>query len=339
MGYEQIITAAAPVANNALGMIGQRGRTIRYNRQSEKLMGLQVQNQMKLDKYGQQLQMETWKNTSYPAQIAMMKEAGLNPALMYGQAGGGGVTGSQGGGSASMGNAAPIQPWISMDLGNAMATMASIKLTEAQTKKAEAEAKAIETTAIPEAQTRITEAGYRIENLKAVTENEKAKNALIEAQTQWQNIQNNVANQTAEELVKQVMLNNSKLSNEVRTSLAQANVSESTINSQIAQIENTAVLQGVMVNLQKQNILKSQAETKEAYTKIQATITGVIQDWTRLNQDQQKITISKMLAEFNTNTPSHIAQWTGIIGSLINGAKNATSDIGGGGTVIKGFGR
>ena len=35
----------------------------------------------------------------------MLKEAGLNPGLMDGQAGSGGVTGSQAGGSAASGNA------------------------------------------------------------------------------------------------------------------------------------------------------------------------------------------------------------------------------------------
>lgn len=139
MGYEQIITAAAPAVNSALGMIGQRGRQIRYNKQSEKLMGLQVQNQMKLNQQGSDLQYDMWKKTNYPAQVAMLKEAGLNPALMYGQAGSGGITGSQGGGSASSGNAAPIQPWIPMDMGNAMKTIAEMKLIQAQTDKTKAE--------------------------------------------------------------------------------------------------------------------------------------------------------------------------------------------------------
>ena len=51
-------------------------------------------------------QMEMWENTNYPAQVEQIKKAGLNPAMLYGQSGGGAtVTGSGGasvgGGSAS----------------------------------------------------------------------------------------------------------------------------------------------------------------------------------------------------------------------------------------------
>jgi hypothetical protein len=78
-----------------------------------------------------------WKKTNYPAQIEMMKEAGLNPALMYGQAGAGGQTGSQGGGSAASGQAP--QQYQPMDMQNLMMG-AQIANLNANTKKTEAEA-------------------------------------------------------------------------------------------------------------------------------------------------------------------------------------------------------
>ena len=58
-----------------------------------------------------------WNKTNYGAQVGHMKDAGLNPALMYGSAGQGGTTGSQGGGSASMGSS---QQGKVMDLSNAL---------------------------------------------------------------------------------------------------------------------------------------------------------------------------------------------------------------------------
>ena len=48
MSYAAIAAAAAPVVNSALGLIGQRGREIRSMSNQQKLMNLQVQNQMKL---------------------------------------------------------------------------------------------------------------------------------------------------------------------------------------------------------------------------------------------------------------------------------------------------
>jgi hypothetical protein len=73
-------------------------------------MGLQQQNQMELNKQGNQLQMDMWNKTNYGAQKQKMKEAGLNAGLMYGMSGGGGTTtGSQSGGAAASGSAAAPQ--------------------------------------------------------------------------------------------------------------------------------------------------------------------------------------------------------------------------------------
>lgn len=75
--------------------------------------------QMMLNKQGQKLGLETWKATSYPAQVEMMKEAGLNPALMYGSAGSGGTTQSGSGGSASGSGAPQLSFGSIMDIGMA----------------------------------------------------------------------------------------------------------------------------------------------------------------------------------------------------------------------------
>ena len=139
MSYAAIAAAAAPVVNSALGLIGQRGREIRSMSNQQKLMNLQVQNQMKLDKHGQELQLDTWKKTSYPAQVEMLKEAGLNPALLYGNGGPGGVTGSQGGGSAASGSAPAPQPWIPLDISSSLKLMSELKLMQAQKENIEAD--------------------------------------------------------------------------------------------------------------------------------------------------------------------------------------------------------
>jgi len=65
-----------------------------YDRQ-RKLMGLQQQHQMALNEQGREIQMKMWEDTNYPAQIAQLKKAGLNPSLIYAKGGVGGSTGSQ----------------------------------------------------------------------------------------------------------------------------------------------------------------------------------------------------------------------------------------------------
>lgn len=133
-----------------LGQAAQgAGRIRREQRQqgyTKNLMGLQNRHQQMLNQQGHELQMDMWNKTNYGAQMAHLKSAGLNPALMYGMSGGGGTTaGSQSGGSAASGQAPNVNE--TQGIGGAammgMQQMAQIKLLEAQTTKANAEAKKI----------------------------------------------------------------------------------------------------------------------------------------------------------------------------------------------------
>lgn len=125
-----------------LGMIGQGLSTgfgmykSNYANQKEDWNAKrQKERQMELNQQGADLQMDMWNKTNYGAQLKHMKEAGLNPALMYGMGGGGGTTtGSQSGGSAGK-----AQGQKQMGIEGLMAG-AQIELMKAQAKKAAAEA-------------------------------------------------------------------------------------------------------------------------------------------------------------------------------------------------------
>ncbi len=135
-----LIGAGIGAASSAIGMIGQRQRERRTNKQNEKLMGMQHENQKKLNQQGHDLSMDMWNKTNYEAQMKHMKEAGVNPALMYGQGGGGGTTANSGsGGSAAMGSAA--QPQQMMDIGSSMMQGAQMSLIESQRKNIDSETK------------------------------------------------------------------------------------------------------------------------------------------------------------------------------------------------------
>jgi hypothetical protein len=113
-----------------LGMLGGVGQANRQYHRQKKLMNFQQKNQMALNRQGHDLQMDMWNKTNYGAQVKHMKDAGLNPALMYGGAGQGGSTGSQGGGSAAGGSATGERV---MDLSN-MLMGAEIALKNSQAK-------------------------------------------------------------------------------------------------------------------------------------------------------------------------------------------------------------
>lgn len=136
--------AAIGAGVGLIGMLGQKKREKRAVQNQKTLMDWQMKNQKHLNEQGHELQMKAWRDTNYPAQMAMMREAGLNPGLMYGMSGGGGTTtGSQGGGGAAGGQAPAPQP---MELGtalNAAMTQANIELAKSQAEKNKAEAASI----------------------------------------------------------------------------------------------------------------------------------------------------------------------------------------------------
>jgi hypothetical protein len=123
-----------------------------------------------------------------------MKDAGLNPGLMYGMGGGGGsTTGSQGGGSQSMGS---VQQQENMGLQGAMA-IEQMKLVKAQVEKTNAERDQILGTT-PESKERISNLKQDLQNkletlrqqkldnnLKEDTYNSEVIKAQAEASNEW----------------------------------------------------------------------------------------------------------------------------------------------------------
>lgn len=128
--WGSIIQGASQGANTilsgVLGMIGGKIADNRNYRNQKKLMGLQ--NEYNLNYLAQQQQYakemaginqgyamdmanwshnankDMWDYTNYENQVAHLEAAGLNPALLYGQGGGGGATAAGGTGTPGSGN-------------------------------------------------------------------------------------------------------------------------------------------------------------------------------------------------------------------------------------------
>jgi hypothetical protein len=135
MGFE-LGADLGGVVSTGIGMIGERKRYERNLKGQEHLMGVQLGNQQQLNQQGHDLQYDMWQKTNYPAQVEMLRKAGLNPALMYGMSGGGGATtGSQGGGSAQGGSPPAQQPVNMQD----MLIGAELELKKAQKNNVDAD--------------------------------------------------------------------------------------------------------------------------------------------------------------------------------------------------------
>jgi hypothetical protein len=154
-------------AGALIGNIGAKAREKRQMANQKELMSLSTGYQEQLNRQGQKLAMDTWRQTSYPAQMKMMQEAGLNPGLMYGSAGAGGTTSAGSGGSAPGG---AVQQGNPMEMGlinQARLLNAQVKNVEAQTNKTNVEADKLAGVDTEEAQARILNLTQGVSNMKA----------------------------------------------------------------------------------------------------------------------------------------------------------------------------
>lgn len=281
------------------------------------LMNMQMRNQQQLNAEGQALQMKTWEQTNYPAQVAMLKQAGLNPALLYAKGGAGGTTGGQGGGSAASGSAASgSAPRVNpMEITNIM----QMRTMEAQAKAMEADAR------LKNADARIKEefGGGQAQadiNLKG------AETLNRQVDTEFKQIQVSNSQKQIDASVENIKANTAKALTEGRILEGQAEdiLKQTAINTMQRKLE---------LELTGANIAKTEQDTKKMATEITVMLSQNTQRWTQLSIQEQQLELDKIVNKFNTNLPMRIGQWTGIIGNLLQGAKGIVGSKGGGITI------
>lgn len=115
--------------------------------QQQKLTDISTEQQMDLMREQKQHQLDMWNETNYVAQMEHMKNAGLNPSMIYGTGGSGaGVAGTVGGANSGSGKASSeSEQAMAMNQAKAMGlqmakTSAEIKVLESQAEKNKADA-------------------------------------------------------------------------------------------------------------------------------------------------------------------------------------------------------
>lgn len=303
-----------------IGAIGQRKRDARQDKrqlaQQQKLMNMQIQGQMSMADYMNKKQMELWNQTNYGAQVEHLKEAGLNPALMYGMGGGGGATAAASGGSVTGGQATVNNGEIAAMAGmgiQASMTKAQIELIKAQTQKTEAEA--AKTAGVDTAL-----AQSQINSLNQGVENQKAQKELTEIQTDIGRIEEYVKSKTQNAAVAIIMT-------ELREATARMNImenekliSDETRDEKIKIIESELVGMGLRNILTKAGITKTEAEIKQIYANIDKISQELAMGWQSLSLDERNTKVAEMLGEWNTSlTKEGLSAITSIVGELIQG--------------------
>lgn len=131
------------IVGQGLGAIFGAMNDRRQLRQQQKLTDMQQKANQEIGQFNHGLAMDMWNKTNYGAQMEHIKEAGLNPALIYGNSGAGGSTVGGNASGVSGGQAANAAQTEGMALQHGM-MQSQINLQESQARKNNAEADDLE---------------------------------------------------------------------------------------------------------------------------------------------------------------------------------------------------
>lgn len=305
--------AASTAANGAIG-IGMQRLGANYDRrkqvqQQQALMEVQMRGEKEMMDYQNQQQLDFWNKTSYGAQLANMKKAGLSPGLMYG--GGPGAGGTTGGGVPSLGGgSAQYNDTAGKGMNNGMAMMnaAQLGLIDAQTKNVQADTanKQGDTLNKPKIGANLDASTA---NLIANTGNAKADTALKNAQQRILQIQGNVAEESQDDAIQRIHSETIKAIQEAHMAMNDAGISDATIEAKITQLKGAAV--GVLLTNELTAAQTGKAQTGQAVDRAQISkmAQDVAQGWEGLSIRMKEAKVKGIIEEFEAQFKGHIGAW------------------------------
>lgn len=280
-GLGMIPQAAQGILGIALGRAMEKHNDERQIRQQRALQDMQMQGNREMMKYGKELDYEMWKKTNYGAQMEELRKAGLNPGLLYGMGGQGGMT--TGGSAPGVGSgSAPSGGGEAMGMGIQAMGM-QLQLLNAQKENLEADTanKRSENPNIP----------LTGENIKAQTmdllqgvQNKKAQERLTKIQGDIAELDEELKSKTLEDAIELVNIEEMSARTQLDRLARMNELEKATYDTRYQMIGvelTTMLLNNEIQRAQKKNINadtgKKIAETGVAYQTIKNLANEIVQ--------------------------------------------------------------
>lgn len=312
-----------------------------------KLMEIQNRYNEQMAQRNQERNKDLWDYTNYENQKKHMKAAGLNPALMYGMGGGGGVSSS---GAQGQGVTQPTDRSIEMGIqrqgmGLQLANLASqIELNKSQANKNNAEAE--KTKGVD---TELQKAS--MENIIAQTSNEKIKKGLIYADTRFKDAMEEFTRGKAEETgwnVKNLMKSLELADKTIESTDLDNELKSRTMESNVRQAEETLknTMADTIVKFSQGKVNNEEAKAigekvKQGWSGIAIDMATKEQGWRQLEQNAEKIMNDLKLGEkgLDIQQQNVIKDYVLGFGQMATQILTTGMKLPGGGAIIKGFGK
>lgn len=296
--------AAAGAASNALGIGVQRLGSAYDRRQQLKtqtgLTEIQKAAEKEMMDFQQQKQLEMWEKTGYSAQMKQMKDAGLNPGLMYGMGGGGGQSIGAGVPAISGGTAQHVNTGaLGMQAGSQLALLA------AQTRALNTQADKNAAEATKTAGTDTTESQTRTDSLLQGIDNAKQQHEIQKLEITLKNIENFEKQASQEDRLDYIEYQTKIAARQLTLATNEANLSTETLENKI----KTVALDTIGAALRN---AKTQTDTRKSETEIEVNkeqlnqwIQANMREWDKMTQENRKIAVMELMQQFNTDPVNH----------------------------------
>lgn len=277
-----IDTATGGILGLMLGGINDN----RQYKQAARLQKLQIAGQKELTDYNMGKQFQMWLDTNYPAQVEQINKAGMNPALLYGMKGGGGITTGSATGSVS-GHQAPvggreIQDMIGMGM--------QLKLLQAQQRVLETQADKNAADAAFTSGAGTEQATAQTQLLAQELDNRREDFQIKRLQQTMMHIENFEKQTSQEDRLTQIEAAAATAMRQLNIIANQETISNATVQEQIKIIQQTAI-GAILHNEATQNNIQL---TKAQIDKITQEIIA----------SQRQLSFQELETMFKTNFPS-----------------------------------
>lgn len=311
--------AASEVAQTGMGLLFGGLADQRQRRQQGKLNKMNIAYNKEMTEYNMMKQLEMWEKTGYKGQMEQLKRAGLNPALMYGGAGGGGGMGvatsnNAPEGAPKGGNEAVAMAGMGMQSGLALQMMKAQKENiEADTKQKEAEAAATSGVRTEEGQARIA-------MLQQGVKNEAVKEQILKVEQTLKEIDQFEQNASQSDRLDYITYNTEKARKEMQMAQTQEYVTRATRDEQVRIIEETAVgavLRNALTEAQTEATKTGMSVDQQ---KIKESVNKIMQGWDSMERQDREIMIKQTLRDFQTDLSNDVFKSTmGALGEILEG--------------------
>lgn len=301
IGQQVVGNAATGAVGIGIQRIGAKYDRRQQLKTQEAMMGLQLRGNKEMMDYQKMKDLEMWNDTNYEAQMKHIKNAGLNPAMMYGMSGGGGVTTGGSGAGVSGGTAGYV------DTTGAMAGAMGIDVAETQLKLAQAKLANTQADKLAGVDTKKTEA-----ETSAITQgitNAKAQKILTDAQTRIANIEGNVKEETQDNLIQKIVSETNQAIDQAHIVMNDAKISDATQKSKILILKAEAIGKFLENVLTEQKTEESKSNVNVNKQQIDKMKQEVAQGWEKLSQSEKIMRVDALIKEYDNMFKGNIGKW------------------------------